>query len=319
MVINQASERRSAILNRGTGKAFSAAWFGGLRTSTGSIPTDRLFTGQIRDLGDDRFSFFRRRYYDATIGKFHVPDSVVPGATNPQALNRYAYALNNPLKLVDPSGHEPSDPQWRANFIAQHGYSPTDRDWQDFQFSLSHPGSGPNGTWTDQDWRAYSQVRSDLGPGLLREIGRRQDVGEVGGSIADTTAGAFAKGVPWVDGPDGTRIYLGGEVPHSAAAWTFGNNIIIGKDTIARLNAGRLSLGDYRALIIHEYVNVLQFRRLKAGFLPDYIISGADNVVTSGNARSFGNAANPLEAPAYAVQAIYSFDPGLAAPWEFSL
>jgi hypothetical protein len=31
----------------------------------------------------------------------------VPGAGKPQALNRYAYALNNPVKFVDPSGHDP--------------------------------------------------------------------------------------------------------------------------------------------------------------------------------------------------------------------
>jgi len=30
---------------------------------------------------------------------------VVPQPGNPQALNRYAYVLNNPLKHTDPSGH----------------------------------------------------------------------------------------------------------------------------------------------------------------------------------------------------------------------
>jgi hypothetical protein len=30
---------------------------------------------------------------------------VVPGAGNPQALNRYAYVYNSPLKYIDPSGH----------------------------------------------------------------------------------------------------------------------------------------------------------------------------------------------------------------------
>jgi hypothetical protein len=34
-------------------------------------------------------------------------DSIVPGAGKPQALNRYAYVFNNPLKYVDPSGHTP--------------------------------------------------------------------------------------------------------------------------------------------------------------------------------------------------------------------
>ncbi len=31
--------------------------------------------------------------------------------SNPQSLNRYSYVLNNPLKYIDPSGHQPEDPQ----------------------------------------------------------------------------------------------------------------------------------------------------------------------------------------------------------------
>jgi hypothetical protein len=37
-------------------------------------------------------------------------DTIVPGAGNPQALNRYGYVFNNPLKYVDPSGHCPVCP-----------------------------------------------------------------------------------------------------------------------------------------------------------------------------------------------------------------
>jgi hypothetical protein len=35
----------------------------------------------------------------------------VPQLNNPQSLNRYTYALNNPLGLVDPDGKNPIDPQ----------------------------------------------------------------------------------------------------------------------------------------------------------------------------------------------------------------
>jgi len=45
------------------------------------------------------------RFYDPLLGRFISADTVVPGAGNPQALNRYAYVLNNPLRYTDPSGH----------------------------------------------------------------------------------------------------------------------------------------------------------------------------------------------------------------------
>jgi hypothetical protein len=38
-------------------------------------------------------------------------DTIVPGAGNPQAFNRYAFVFNNPLKYVDPSGNVPCDPK----------------------------------------------------------------------------------------------------------------------------------------------------------------------------------------------------------------
>jgi hypothetical protein len=46
-------------------------------------------------------------------------DSIVPGAGNPQALNRYAYVFNNPLKYVDPSGHAPD--AWTERYNNAHG------------------------------------------------------------------------------------------------------------------------------------------------------------------------------------------------------
>jgi hypothetical protein len=78
--------------------------FGGLRLSTGSLPTDRLFTWQTRDLGDDRLYWFKSHYVDTTVGKFHTPDIVVPDPGNPQALNRYSYVRHMLFRRLGTQG-----------------------------------------------------------------------------------------------------------------------------------------------------------------------------------------------------------------------
>jgi len=39
------------------------------------------------------------------LGRFVSADIIVPEPGNPQALNRYGYALNNPIRYNDPTGH----------------------------------------------------------------------------------------------------------------------------------------------------------------------------------------------------------------------
>ena len=68
-------------------------------------PSNR-YTGQILD-EDTGLYYYNARYYDPELGRFIQADTVVPSAGDPQSLNRYSYGLNNPLKLVDPSGHSP--------------------------------------------------------------------------------------------------------------------------------------------------------------------------------------------------------------------
>jgi len=53
--------------------------------------------------------FYGARWYDSSLGRFAQPDTIVPEPGNPQALNRYSYTLNNPVKFTDPTGHR-NDP-----------------------------------------------------------------------------------------------------------------------------------------------------------------------------------------------------------------
>jgi RHS repeat-associated protein len=65
-----------------------------------------LFSGKERDTesGND---YFGARYYASSMGRFMSPDPgwfMAMDVTNPQSLNLYSYALNNPFKFIDPTG-----------------------------------------------------------------------------------------------------------------------------------------------------------------------------------------------------------------------
>jgi RHS repeat-associated protein len=62
------------------------------------------FTGQEND-ADTELMYYGARYYSPEYRVFVQPDSMLPDPYNPQALNRYAYVLNNPVKYTDPSGN----------------------------------------------------------------------------------------------------------------------------------------------------------------------------------------------------------------------
>jgi RHS repeat-associated protein len=62
------------------------------------------FTGQRYD-EDTELYYYNARYYDPGLGRFISADTIVQAPDNPQTLNRYAYAGNNPVNNVDPSGH----------------------------------------------------------------------------------------------------------------------------------------------------------------------------------------------------------------------
>jgi RHS repeat-associated protein len=79
--------------------------FGGERVYLNSSPQNYKFTAKERD-SESGLDDFGARYDSSSMGRFMSPDPLMASATvyDPQTWNRYSYALNNPLKYIDPTG-----------------------------------------------------------------------------------------------------------------------------------------------------------------------------------------------------------------------
>jgi RHS repeat-associated protein len=91
-----------------TGTQLYRAW-GEVRPGPGNgLATRYTFTGQADD-GIGGLMFYRARWFDNQLGRFAQADSIIPGAGNPLAWDRYAGMANNAVRYADPSGHKAMD------------------------------------------------------------------------------------------------------------------------------------------------------------------------------------------------------------------
>jgi RHS repeat-associated protein len=99
----------------------------GARTGT-AAPTIPGFTGAPYIAGTSLVHLGARNY-DTILGRFISADSLALAGTSSQAANRYAYAANDPVNTVDPTGHQGCD----------------DSDPQCIGWSPTEPGGGSGG------------------------------------------------------------------------------------------------------------------------------------------------------------------------------
>ena len=107
------TERSRSTVTGAVCQTTSSLPFGdGVLTTGNCNPSPNFFTGKERD-SETANDYFGARYYSSTMGRWMSPDWVaiptaVPYAdvSDPQSLNLYSYAHNNPVSLEDTDGHK---------------------------------------------------------------------------------------------------------------------------------------------------------------------------------------------------------------------
>ncbi len=95
------------------------------------------------------------RRYDPALGRFIQPDTLVPDPGDPQALNRYSYVGNNPVRYTDPSGHRVVEDNFGA-----YGCN-TGASIYDCIYPEGHPLAGyPIGTTEEDIAQATAEMKS---------------------------------------------------------------------------------------------------------------------------------------------------------------
>ncbi len=117
-----------------------AARTSALNYSNNSDDLRQKFTGYQKD-SETQLDFAEARMYENRFGRFTAVDPLLASgrSANPQTFNRYAYVINSPLSLTDPTG---LDPWWRGN--CSNGRC-------EYKESKESPGEG----WNAVDFAGY--------------------------------------------------------------------------------------------------------------------------------------------------------------------
>jgi len=105
--------------------------FGNEYAIQGTIGNDVRFAGNKKD-DETGLNYFGARYMDSALGRFRAPDPVGPVdsktgkidfkiLTEPQGLNAFSYARNNPINRIDPFGlRDILIVIWNRDFMSRH-------------------------------------------------------------------------------------------------------------------------------------------------------------------------------------------------------
>ncbi|CAM3584514.1 RHS repeat-associated core domain-containing protein [Saccharibacillus brassicae] len=110
------------------------------------------YSGEFWD-EDTGLQYLRSRWYDPSIGRFIQEDTFEGYVNRPSSLNPYTYVENNPLKYVDPSGHE-----FEPSIGVGKGPTPPTPPTPPPFLKWDNPASRP--TW-GHTWSDHGQARTE--------------------------------------------------------------------------------------------------------------------------------------------------------------
>jgi RHS repeat-associated protein len=158
--------------------------FGEVRWASGALGTDFGFTGQRED-GYIGLVQMGARWYNGEVGRWVSADTIVPEPADPQDFNRYAFSRNNPLRFVDPTGHQSQSPPLDPTMQEAIDYF-TSLGWEVVgDPSLIHPNwNMADLVFTKPDGRVLAVELKDVAGNVnLGTLGKSALFGDYGGSI----------------------------------------------------------------------------------------------------------------------------------------
>jgi RHS repeat-associated protein len=191
------------------------------RTTELGYATDNIalkFTGKERD-AETGLDYFGARYFSAAQGRFTSPDEFTGGIvdpftgqqvgqpgplpyadiTDPQTLNKYVYVRNNPLRYIDPDGHD----FWDYVKGAVNAFTSD---------NTAGVGRIDGGNGDFQRGQAIGDAVATLQGAVETLAGAG---GEIGGTALDLTGVGVLIGVP-------TQVVSAGAIVHGSATATVG-------------------------------------------------------------------------------------------------
>ena len=98
------------------------------------------------------------------LSRFLSPDTIIPSVGNSQAWDRFAYALNSPIRFVDPTGHTSACAYNNSDSECSRNAPKKYRTFDD-RFGLTFTGDG----WTAKTRGQVRQAAFDIGMALAKK------------------------------------------------------------------------------------------------------------------------------------------------------